>query len=58
MDTTSFNLPPDLSTLTLQRFDKAHSDGKLIYGPSTSEIVQHEGFTVKQTYPPHNSNPC
>jgi len=44
--TTSFNLPSDLSTLTLQRFDKAHADGKLIYGPSTSEIFQHEGFTV------------
>ena len=42
----SFTLPTNLSSLALQRFDKIHSEGKLIYGPSTPEIVQHDGFTV------------
>ena len=41
-----FALPQSLSTLALERFDELRSIGKLIYGPSTPEVVQHDGFTV------------
>ena len=42
-----FALPRNLSTLALERFDELRSNGKLIYGPSTPEVVQHDGFTVR-----------
>ena len=51
---TAPKLPNGLSSLALERFDKLLSEGKLIYGPSTPETVQHNGFTVSPqlSHPP------
>ena len=40
-------LQPDLEAYALSRFDQAVAAGKLIYGPSTAEIIDDNGFKVR-----------
>lgn len=44
---SSIVLAPDLEAYALSRFDEAVAAGKLIYGPSTAETIDDNGFKVR-----------